>query len=1172
MAPHTETPPHPAIGRVQSLLLTPRSTHTHLRPFYVTNVHLSSSSDILKRQQLKLLLLLDPSIHHVLLGDFNFTETQEDAPSHTSTLPIRGQTLSVWTRVLQHLKVSEIPQPIHTHYFLTHDFAKCRTSRIDRIYTSHTDAELTVIAPSAYLPPMRNSPINAYNRLNHRNSSATNNLYKTHHSSDHVPVNLTFSLHSPPTRRGVSYPAWLGEEKIVLDYIEANWEGIEGASTGYEALENFKRVIGKGVKTFNHNRTTIATKYHDDASRLTALVRLYALTTAPQLDLPLITAYIKKHPTLSPFITLQDKHIIHSTLAKEIDSIIITQVNPLLPEGEVTDYLDTTPTPLPAYASTNHRPSHHSLLDEIKEDIPSDKKRLQYLRASPLTQPTDDPHLMGGIIDGFWGPVWGEFKDRPSPDALHTYLADYTKTINPTLTPIMPSLTIITKYINGSGNSCSGPNGIPFIFYRKFADLIAPCFLDVIESLSRGEPPPPGFNHARLFLIPKNSSLEIRDTRPISVTNTDNRIIAKIINDTIAPSLADVLHSSQKGFVPGRVGTDHIEALTNSYYSNLSKNKQYYILFLDTAKAFDSIDHAFIHACLAKIGLPLWVRNSIACLLTDVVVFPILSVDTGHSIPILRGVKQGCPLSPLLFALCYDILLEKLANNISNSLNCAFADDLAVGSPLLSVIVHALIIIKTFSRYSGLGLNIKKTSILPTLVPSYAERCYVEEQGFKAIKFVNQAVYLGVLVGQTITTTDIFRNAHNKFISRVSRLQHLIKRSSLHKRITIFNVFILPVYYYLAQLYIIPIEMINEARNITHRSVVSFNGGAFAYSHLITSSRSLFGPHTPLRDLWSTNYAFLASKSKVSIHTSHNSPLPILNNYSYVSLPGWGSLIIPEHCIFAAFALLEDCNTRGHGGIISTSHISGTPAQERAAIYKDLVRDGYWRSRNSYSLAAQWATSLPRKLARLLPGPPVELVANLRSHVGLVTNIIKPTSWNHHFKLVMNALATDTRMAKGTIHRPIRPSPHTTSPYPCYFCHKYSDHYQHFYSDECSVTAAARVQLSGAFGVSLGGSLTHSLLANPPTTQDPLTTTIIFTLNHAIWVERRYASTFPTPPKQSSSTYRIVTRTLTSMPHKNGKPTPPMVIKLIADPPPTSSSSTPMAQPTLTAGVAWASM
>ena len=65
---------------------------------------------------------------------------------------------------------------------------------------------------------------------------------------------------------------------------------------------------------------------------------------------------------------------------------------------------------------------------------------------------------------------------------------------------------------------------------------------------------------------------------------------------------------------------------------------------------------------MIQIGLPPWVVNVVTGLMHEVKVTPVLGAAHATRIDIRRGVKQGCPLSPLLFAICYDSLLVGLDN------------------------------------------------------------------------------------------------------------------------------------------------------------------------------------------------------------------------------------------------------------------------------------------------------------------------------------------------------------------------------------------------------------------------------------------------------------------------------------------------------------------------------
>ena len=93
----------------------------------------------------------------------------------------------------------------------------------------------------------------------------------------------------------------------------------------------------------------------------------------------------------------------------------------------------------------------------------------------------------------------------------------------------------------------------------------------------------------------------------------------------------------------------------------MEESNDFYVLFMDTAKAFDSVDHDFIITSLRHLGLPCWFIKLVKGLLHDVKVKPAFRGAEDIWISIMRGFKQGCPLSPLLFVICYNVLLCKIS-------------------------------------------------------------------------------------------------------------------------------------------------------------------------------------------------------------------------------------------------------------------------------------------------------------------------------------------------------------------------------------------------------------------------------------------------------------------------------------------------------------------------------
>jgi ribonuclease HI len=373
---------------------------------------------------------------------------------------------------------------------------------------------------------------------------------------------------------------------------------------------------------------------------------------------------------------------------------------------------DPSPTPLSPGASRN---STIETLRRIKLSLPSTKKRVSVLRSSKTDEPTSDPEKIGSIIQEHYGQLWsGPTADLVASKRLtmDRYLDDY-KCPEPT-SPV-PELTLehIKRAILSSGNSSPGPDGLPFIAYRRTVDVSALVFLNYAKLLRNSPSDLDNFNLSTLLLLPKNDSCLITDTRPLCINNTDNRIIAFALVILITPTVDEILDSAQQGFVKGRLMTKHLRDLNKEFYAKWSTDEEYFVLMTDNAKAFDSIEHEFIFKTLAAQHFPAWFISTVRSLLNNATTIPTLCPSA--EIPIRRGVKQGCPLSPILFVLTYDPLIRALKRS-PDLLPKAAADDLAVCTPNLDAIFNtAMPEIDLFCAASGMGINKNKTQILTSI-------------------------------------------------------------------------------------------------------------------------------------------------------------------------------------------------------------------------------------------------------------------------------------------------------------------------------------------------------------------------------------------------------------------------------------------------------------------------
>ena len=144
------------------------------------------------------------------------------------------------------------------------------------------------------------------------------------------------------------------------------------------------------------------------------------------------------------------------------------------------------------------------------------------------------------------------------------------------------------------------------------------------------------------------------------------------------------------------------------------RSKRGALLFFDFKAAFPSVAHDSLFDSLDCIGLPpaaiAFIRalydNNKCKISYKGNMYEVFDMDC--------GVRQGCPISPLLFAASVDVLLRKLMGAVQDGTVRAFADD--VGMVVEDYMRGGAILEELFAEFaimSGLKLNIPKTLLIP---------------------------------------------------------------------------------------------------------------------------------------------------------------------------------------------------------------------------------------------------------------------------------------------------------------------------------------------------------------------------------------------------------------------------------------------------------------------------
>uniref|UniRef100_A0A8C5R0F1 Reverse transcriptase domain-containing protein n=1 Tax=Leptobrachium leishanense TaxID=445787 RepID=A0A8C5R0F1_9ANUR len=275
-----------------------------------------------------------------------------------------------------------------------------------------------------------------------------------------------------------------------------------------------------------------------------------------------------------------------------------------------------------------------------------------------------------------------------------------------------------------------GPDGYTCLYYKTFLNIFLTPLTIMYNSLMEGKPLTADMQSSTLALIPKpgKDPLDPLNYRPIALLNIDYKIFTKILSTRLNPFLPTLIHADQVGFVPHRQARDNTRRCIDLIWVAQTSNLSTLFLSLDAEKAFDRLTWPFMFHTLTHVGIPHSFYTAITALYDSPTALLPLPGACPRRIDIRNGTRQGCPLSPLLFALCIEPLLSTIRHNsdisgITVGMNeykvAAYADDLflTLSRPMRSL-PYLFDLLDTFASLSGFKINKRKSAAFPINLPA----------------------------------------------------------------------------------------------------------------------------------------------------------------------------------------------------------------------------------------------------------------------------------------------------------------------------------------------------------------------------------------------------------------------------------------------------------------------
>ncbi|KAF1336404.1 Rxlr effector protein, partial [Globisporangium splendens] len=385
-------------------------------------------------------------------------------------------------------------------------------------------------------------------------------------------------------------------------------------------------------------------------------------------------------------------------------------------------------------------------------------------------------------------------------------------------------------------------------FYKDCEDAMVDVLVREFNNIQRGAPMPRSFGQGIVIpLRKKGDSPNPLDYRPITLLTTTYKLFAKVLATRLQDILLWIIGEEQQGFVRDRLMENAIlimqAALDKAYHSSTEGfDDAPGIVMLDFMKAYDTLDRDFLYLVLSKFGFGRQFVDLVRRMHSDTTAQYLVNGELSREWEVKSGIRQGCPLAPLLFIVAAEILalavqqdpyLEGIHVTKSGAephLISTFVDDSAVFLKQGKQLPRLMQLLTEFGQQSGLHVQPTKSSYISL------NTAVVQEQrcGIPILKHGETVRYLGIQIGTGNITQANWEDRLQKLRTRLIIATKV--SNSVVGRVLILNSVLLPAILFTAGYIKPPAKVVDQLVNLQKQFLWKSTLGTDGMRHKVSPS------------------------------------------------------------------------------------------------------------------------------------------------------------------------------------------------------------------------------------------------------------------------------------------------------------------------------------------------
>lgn len=307
-----------------------------------------------------------------------------------------------------------------------------------------------------------------------------------------------------------------------------------------------------------------------------------------------------------------------------------------------------------------------------------------------------------------------------------------------------------------------GSDGIPTEFYKygtpELTKMLEALFNNVLEH----GVVPQQFKEALIFpVFKKGCRSQPSNYRGISFLNGSYKVFTTVLQKRLTSwiNINSLLKEFQAGFRSGYSTVDQIFVLKSIAEAYAAQRKKLYVFFVDFRAAFDSINRGSLMYKLFAKGMSKKFGRVIQNIYEETLVAVWNGENASNWFKTNAGVRQGCTLSPLLFALFIDDIVDSLPGGIEFAgiviKALLFADDIVLMANSPETLQRMINRLYEFCKMWSLIINLEKSKVM-IFKKGGGRRCCNEKWFLSGeqIEVVKKYNYLGMIFTQNLSMED----------------------------------------------------------------------------------------------------------------------------------------------------------------------------------------------------------------------------------------------------------------------------------------------------------------------------------------------------------------------------------------------------------------------------------